>query len=188
MCHFAPIPAGKHHARNAKFNRKGTPRWVPVSNATLDKDTLTKAPGTARMTISKSTVTFFGMGVWVMCCLSDLRDHIYMQKFFCIFMQKLLLMQKLPPFIYPYIYVKLDSAYSCKLPEYIHSFIHSFKNWLYISIMLTACIYSRKNWIRILMWKLPPNINCKLPEYINSKTDQLKLKYIDANLLPEYIH
>ena len=31
-----------------------------MSNATLDKDTLTKAPDNARMTISKSTVTFFG--------------------------------------------------------------------------------------------------------------------------------
>ena len=58
------IPGGKHHTRHAKFNRKGTPRWVPVSNATLDKDTLTKAPDNARMTISKSTVTFFGMVVW----------------------------------------------------------------------------------------------------------------------------
>ena len=57
------IPAGKHHTRHAKFNRKGTPRWVPVSNATLDKDTLTKAPGTARMTISKTTSTFAGMAL-----------------------------------------------------------------------------------------------------------------------------
>jgi len=42
--------------------------WPPrisrhaVSNATLDKDTLTKAPGTAQMTTSKSTVTFFWNG------------------------------------------------------------------------------------------------------------------------------
>ena len=35
-----------------------------MSNATLDKDTLTKAPDNARMTISKSAVTFFGMVVW----------------------------------------------------------------------------------------------------------------------------
>ena len=37
----------------AKFNRKGTPRAVPVSNATLDKDNLTTAPGNAQMTISE---------------------------------------------------------------------------------------------------------------------------------------
>jgi len=36
--------------------------------------------------------------------------------------------------------------------------------------------------------KTASEYSCKLPEYINSKTDQLKLKYIDANLLPEYIH
>ena len=59
----SPIPAGKHHAHNAKFNWKGTLRWVPVSNATLDKDTLTKALGTAQMTIFKSMVTFFGMAI-----------------------------------------------------------------------------------------------------------------------------
>ncbi len=34
-----------------------------MSNATLDKDTLTKAPGTARMTISKTTSTFPGMAL-----------------------------------------------------------------------------------------------------------------------------
>ena len=34
-----------------------------MSNATLDKDTLTKAPGTARMTISKTTSTFAGMAL-----------------------------------------------------------------------------------------------------------------------------
>ena len=56
-------PAGKHHTRHAKFNRKGTPRWVPVSNATLDKDTLTKAPDNARLTISKSMVLCAGMAV-----------------------------------------------------------------------------------------------------------------------------
>ena len=45
------IPGGKHHTRHAKFNRKGTPRWVPVlSNATLDKDTLTKALGNTQLT------------------------------------------------------------------------------------------------------------------------------------------
>ena len=49
------IPAGEHHTRNAKFNRKWTPRWVPVSNATLDMETLTKAPG------SKTTSTLAGM-------------------------------------------------------------------------------------------------------------------------------
>ena len=63
--------------------------------------------------------------------------------------------KKLPPVIHQYIYVKSDSAFSCKLSEYIHSF----KNWLHISIKLTACIYSRKKCICILMWKLPPNIN-----------------------------
>ena len=50
-----------HHVRNAIWNRKGTPRWVPVSNATLDKDILTKAPGTSRITISKTMSTFAGM-------------------------------------------------------------------------------------------------------------------------------
>ena len=49
------------HTCHAKFNRKLTFWSVPVSNATLDKDTLTKAPGTARMTISKTTSTFAGM-------------------------------------------------------------------------------------------------------------------------------
>ena len=34
-----------------------------MSNATLDKDSLTKAPGTARMTISKTTSTLAGNGL-----------------------------------------------------------------------------------------------------------------------------
>ena len=74
------IPAGEHHTRNAKFNRKGTPRWVPVSNATLDKDTLTKAPGTARLTISKTTVTFAGMGVWPRECLKKSVTYVIQRK------------------------------------------------------------------------------------------------------------
>ena len=34
-----------------------------MSNATLDKDTLTKAPGIGRMTISKTTSNFAGMAL-----------------------------------------------------------------------------------------------------------------------------
>ena len=34
-----------------------------MSNATLDKDTLTKAPGMARILISKTTSTFAGMAL-----------------------------------------------------------------------------------------------------------------------------
>ena len=34
-----------------------------MSNATLDKDTLTKAPGTARMTISNTTSILAGMAL-----------------------------------------------------------------------------------------------------------------------------
>ena len=51
------------------------PRWVPVSNATLDKDTLTKAPANAWLTISKSMVLCAGMVImylvvydWVHMC------------------------------------------------------------------------------------------------------------------------
>ena len=53
----------KHHICLAKFNQKGTHWSVPVSNAIMDKDTMTKTPSTACMTIPKTASTFAGMAM-----------------------------------------------------------------------------------------------------------------------------
>ena len=57
-----------HSSRQAshtsrKIQSERNPLWVTVTNGTLDKVTLTKAPYTARMTISKMTSTLAGMAL-----------------------------------------------------------------------------------------------------------------------------